>query len=111
MEERRDRVLGLLLQQLVVRVLGRGRLGDVHADIPALELGDLRLRVVHQLRLAIAHHAEADDDVADRRLRDELEAVRTLLRRLDAVKFTSVAFTARALSDDSRIHAVTAEKA
>ena len=45
------------------------------------------------------------------RLRDELEAVRTLLRRLDAVKFTSVAFTARALSDDSRIHAVTAEKA
>lgn len=37
------------------------------------------------------------------RLRDELEAVRTLIRRLDAVKFVSVAFTARALSDDSRI--------
>ena len=38
-----------------------------------------------------------------KRLRGELEAVQALQRRLAAVKFTSVAFTARALSDDGRI--------
>ena len=37
------------------------------------------------------------------RLKTELDAVQKLLRRLEAVKFSSVAFTARALSNDPRI--------
>ena len=37
------------------------------------------------------------------RLKTELDAVQKLLRRLEAVKFSSVAYTARALSNDTRI--------
>ena len=44
-----------------------------------------------------------------KRLRAELIAVRALQRRLAAVKLTSVAFTARALTADNRINAVASQ--